>query len=229
MNREMSLKHWDKWRDYIASGGKSSWPRDGFESYLDRIDELEHALKKIANYKEVHSDIQGSRGLVAIAEQTLKRKEFKEIKMKRIKLFVPEYDRDHYNSMSEEQLEEYLGHKGGCGPGGFGDFLVPDKLFGVINVVEACKIHDYMYKRERDLEGKKKADRIFLNNMVRIVIAMTAPDEDGFTVKEAEVMHRRKEACLAEARTYYTMVKWFGGPAFWDGKNKQEEYVEIEL
>jgi DNA invertase Pin-like site-specific DNA recombinase len=49
VNREKALKHWDKWRDYIASGGKSSWPRDGFESYLDRIEELEQKLLRRNN------------------------------------------------------------------------------------------------------------------------------------------------------------------------------------
>ena len=149
--------------------------------------------------------------------------------MKKVKLFIPEEYRDHYNSLIRHgSLDEFLGHKAGCGPGGLGDYLVPDRLFGVIDVTEACKIHDYMYKVEKDLEGKKRADRIFLNNMVRIIVAMTTPDEDGFTIEE-EIMRKRREACLAESRTYYTMVKWFGGPAFWDGKNKEEEYVECEL
>jgi len=34
-SREGILKRWDYWRKYIASGGKSSWPRDEFESLLD--------------------------------------------------------------------------------------------------------------------------------------------------------------------------------------------------
>ena len=148
----------------------------------------------------------------------------------KVKLFVPEEYRDHYDKLvNMGMLDEFLGHKAGCGPGGLGDYLVPDKLFGVISVVEACKIHDYMYKVEITLEGKMRADRIFLNNMVRIVVAMTTPDEDGFTVEETEIMKKRRSACLAESRTYYTMVKWFGGPAFWDGKNKEEEDVECDL
>jgi hypothetical protein len=152
------------------------------------------------------------------------------MKMRRVKLFIPEEYRDHYNELVRTNtLDEFLGHKAGCGPGGLGDYLVPDKLFGVISIVEACKIHDYMYKVEMDLEGKKRADRIFLNNMVRIIVAMTSPDEDGFAIDEAKIMEKRREACLAESRTYYTMVKWFGGPAFWKGKNKDTEYVEIEL
>jgi len=36
-SREGILKRWDIWRRYIASGGKSSWPRDEFESLLDYL------------------------------------------------------------------------------------------------------------------------------------------------------------------------------------------------
>lgn len=31
------MEAWDKWRSYIAEGGKASWPRDAFESMLDCI------------------------------------------------------------------------------------------------------------------------------------------------------------------------------------------------
>lgn len=34
-----TLRHWDSWRKYIAEGGKSSWPRDAFESTIDAADE----------------------------------------------------------------------------------------------------------------------------------------------------------------------------------------------
>jgi len=36
-SREGILKRWDIWRRYIASGGRSSWPRDEFESLLDYL------------------------------------------------------------------------------------------------------------------------------------------------------------------------------------------------
>ena len=39
MSREKIMKQWDSWRRYIAAGGKSSWPRDAFESLLDEYDE----------------------------------------------------------------------------------------------------------------------------------------------------------------------------------------------
>lgn len=37
--REGIMLEWDKWRKYIANGGKGSCPRDAFESLLDYFDE----------------------------------------------------------------------------------------------------------------------------------------------------------------------------------------------
>lgn len=33
------MEAWDRWRQYIAAGGRASLPRDGFESMLDWIRE----------------------------------------------------------------------------------------------------------------------------------------------------------------------------------------------
>jgi len=99
MDKEKAMQQWDEARNYIANGGRGSWPRDMFESYLDYITKIEMelerekqndiikskllnhleaenerlrgALGKIANYSPFHSDIQGSRGLVEIARQAL--------------------------------------------------------------------------------------------------------------------------------------------------------------
>lgn len=54
-DRESIMKRWDKWREYIAEGGKGSWPRDEFEALLDylavdkhnRYDAMESALKRV--------------------------------------------------------------------------------------------------------------------------------------------------------------------------------------
>jgi len=35
MDREHLMSRWDAWRQYIAGGGKGSWPRDEFEMLLD--------------------------------------------------------------------------------------------------------------------------------------------------------------------------------------------------
>ena len=39
-SRESIMSEWDKWREYIANGGKGSWPSDAFESLLDHFDEV---------------------------------------------------------------------------------------------------------------------------------------------------------------------------------------------
>jgi len=33
------MKEWDRWREYIAEGGRGSWPREAFESLLEYFDE----------------------------------------------------------------------------------------------------------------------------------------------------------------------------------------------
>ncbi len=45
-NYKVGMEKWDSARSYIAKGGLASWPRDMFESYLCRIDELEKALRE---------------------------------------------------------------------------------------------------------------------------------------------------------------------------------------
>ena len=101
---------------------------------------------------------------------------------------------------------------GGCGPGGFGDMLVPDTMYG-LSVKPACRIHDFQYFVGKTLEDKIAADRIFLNNMVRIINANSG----------LRILRRLR---LIRARTYYTFVQCFGGPAFWAGKNSNLEERE---
>ena len=90
----------------------------------------------------------------------------------------------------------------GCGSGRLGAVLVPDSLVGLC-IKEACNIHDYMYHVGVTIEDKKLADRVFLNNMSRIVLLEGGP-----------LLQPR----LALVRKYYEVVKYFGGPAFWKGK-----------
>lgn len=58
----------------------------------------------------------------------------------------------------------------GCGPGGIGDWLVPDTVYG-LSVQPACSIHDGDYRvfGERTKQGRKAADKRFLINMQLIV------------------------------------------------------------
>lgn len=106
-------------------------------------------------------------------------------------------------------------HTGGCGPGGWGDLLVPDRMYG-LNVNPCCRIHDWMYSFGATLADKELSDRAFLNNMVRFIRGNT---------KWRWVARLR----MRRARTYYHAVKTLGGPAFWDDKNKPGEMSGDEV
>ena len=94
----------------------------------------------------------------------------------------------------------------GCGTAGWKGDLVPDTMW-FLDVSPACQIHDYMYHEGRTQEDKEQADRVFLNNLNRIIEA----DSEWKILK---ILRRRR------ARIYYEAVKYAGGPAFWSGKNK---------
>jgi len=81
---------------------------------------------------------------------------------------------DGYNLAGPESFWYYLGLGNdlsgvinGCGPGGLGDFLIPDTIYG-LSVKPACKIHDWMYTIYNDEAGFKLANQVFLDNMIRI-------------------------------------------------------------
>lgn len=96
----------------------------------------------------------------------------------------------------------------GCGPGGWQIDLVPDTLWG-LDITAACNIHDYMYHVGEDIADKKEADRVFLNNMLRLIDAQT----------KCRWLKRLRRS---RAETYYFAVDIFGGPAFWAGKNEED-------
>lgn len=89
---------------------------------------------------------------------------------------------------------------GGCGPGGIGDFLVPDTVWG-LSIRPACEIHDYMYADGRTWDDKRLADKVFLANMVSIVRAKT----DNAVLRWLR---------LQRVRTYYRAVRDFGAISF---------------
>jgi hypothetical protein len=99
--------------------------------------------------------------------------------------------------------------RGGCGPGGVGDWFVPDTMYG-LNIKPACSIHDFMYNVGEVEADRLDADEVLLNNLVRIIQATT----DNKWLRWLR---------LRRAHTYYMAVRKFGGPAFWAGKNKPEE------
>ena len=123
-----------------------------------------------------------------------------------LNLYAPE----SYWDATEEQRNEIAG---GCGPGGFGDYLVPDRIW-FLSVKLACKIHDWMYNFGETLADKEEADRVFLNNLIRIINAKT----------KWKWLRKRR---LKIAHVYYVFVDRFGGPSFWDDKNKPREFQEV--
>jgi len=104
-----------------------------------------------------------------------------------------------------------------CGAGdGLGDALVPDSIWG-LPVTEACRIHDFMYSQGRTEKDRREADRVLLNNLVRLIEA--ARDHSRVPIWRDVVASLRRY----RAMTYYNAVRDFGGVAFWKGKNKEKE------
>jgi hypothetical protein len=96
----------------------------------------------------------------------------------------------------------------GCGTKGLVGAVVPDSLWGM-DITEACNIHDYMYATGETIDEKYEADRVFLNNMLRMI--------DG-AKSWWPVRFMRSRAAVK----YYYAVRDLGGPAFWSGKNPIE-------
>ena len=84
----------------------------------------------------------------------------------------------------------------GCGPRGLVGKIIPDKLLGV-SIHEACNIHDQRYLRGGVAWKRVKADREFLDNMLK------------------EIEKKSKSKILKGMRKisaylYYLGVRWFG-------------------
>ena len=100
---------------------------------------------------------------------------------------------------------------GGCGPGRFGDFIVPDNILG-LSIFKACRIHDYEYHIGETLADKIKADNRFRDNMIRLVNAGTK-------------WYWLKRMRLWVVKRYYQAVKERGGPHFWNDKDEDLQEV----
>ena len=97
----------------------------------------------------------------------------------------------------------------GCGPGWFGDYLVPDTVWGGLSIERACRIHDFSYAQGID---KELADVIFLKNMERIIIACTR-------------WNWLKRLRLSQAQLYYKVVSYAGDSAY--AADKSNKIVNI--
>ena len=115
------------------------------------------------------------------------------------RLYAPEA----YVKMDPKKRKEIVN---GCGAANARFDFVPDHIWG-LRITEVCNIHDYMYNVGENNEDKEVADRVFLNNLIRLINA-----------KGGALKYLRR----IRAREYYMAVKHFGGSAFWDGKNISE-------
>jgi len=94
----------------------------------------------------------------------------------------------------------------GCGAAGSKFDFVPDTMYGVC-MCSVCNLHDFMYFKGKTIEDKEEADRVMLNNFMRIINKVK-----GWRKLFRIAMRRR-------AIKYYEAVHYCGGPAFWEGKN----------
>ena len=99
---------------------------------------------------------------------------------------------ESYWNVPEEELSRYCG---GCGPGKWGDLLVPDEPFG-IPFTSACHIHDWEWGYE---DASRESNIWFLSNMLTII------------EKEVEDGGRRLGADQV-AWAYYCAVEHAGSP-----------------
>lgn len=102
----------------------------------------------------------------------------------------------------------------GCGPAGWKGKLIPDHIL-LVSIKPACDIHDYMYAVGRTEADREEADRVFLNNILRII---EEKSQNWFT----RMIRRRL------ALHYYAAVRDFGAIFFWDDKNPPETFRAIE-
>ena len=109
------------------------------------------------------------------------------------KLFEPE----GYKALTAAEKAKICN---GCGSKGLGGWLVPDTVWG-LNITDCCNIHDFMYSQGTTLKDKEYADRIFLNNLVRVI-------DSGS--KLLRWLRRRR------ALKMHWAVDKFGEAAFWD-------------
>ena len=115
----------------------------------------------------------------------------------------------------------------GCGPGRWGDYLIPDTMWGLY-IGEACKIHDWGYRLSPGAseEHRFEQDRILKWNCMRIINAAY-----DYRMEHNYKWHRIWE-WLHEKRTrraelYYETVRSRGGPAYWEDRNPKSKYKLI--
>ena len=91
----------------------------------------------------------------------------------------------------------------GCGPGGIGDWFIPDTMWG-LSVRDACRQHDHDYRfgNGSSDEHRKQCDIRMKLNMLIIV------DAKSKTKTFKALRHVR-------VNTYYFWVRVAGGGSYW--------------
>lgn len=103
-------------------------------------------------------------------------------------------------SFREASDEEINAKTGGCGPGNYGDYFVPDTILWV-SIREACVIHDWQYSLAESFEDKKNADMNFLINMLNI----------NYNRSKNKIMRRIRDQIIFK---YFIAVYYYGDPFF---------------
>lgn len=71
-------------------------------------------------------------------------------------------------SIPIEEIRQRIGSEGGCGPGKWGDMLVPDTVYG-LSIKPACYIHDCNYSEADTPDKRYEADLRLFRNSRRII------------------------------------------------------------
>lgn len=82
----------------------------------------------------------------------------------------------------------------------------------LLDISPACDIHDFMYALGESIEDKEQSDRVFLNNLLRLIDKAPSGGILFFGRILTLLRHRR-------ALKYFEAVSLLGGPAFWAGKH----------
>lgn len=111
------------------------------------------------------------------------------------------YQPDSYLTAPKQAREDICN---GCGPTGWLAKFVPNTIY-LLDISKACDIHDWMYWEGKTAQDKERADRVLLNNILRLIEA-----HGGWGW--LQTLRRKK------AQFYYEVVRNYGGPAYWAGK-----------
>jgi len=110
------------------------------------------------------------------------------------------YQPKTYMNATKEEIDKVCN---GCGADG--GIKVPSTMYAV-SIIEACMIHDWMYKYGTTLGDKIYADYIFLTNMISIISKQS---------KSSILKYLR----MRRALKYYYAVLEHGHKAYWYEKD----------